>query len=362
MIRKLREELMLSRSAREVTKLYSDEVDAEDVERISQWKSQEEEFKANYVRMNHLISDLEALAGDEELMSLVGNPVPKHELQKEPVIKGRWPQVAMAASLILAVLISLTFVSFEEVKPQGDRFVTRIGEQKEVMLDDGSSVFLNTNSEVVVTYSESERSVVLERGEGYFEVAKDPDRPFVVNVGERRVIVLGTAFNLHKEADQIGLEVVEGEVAVVQSEELLNNPVRLQLPEKGLQNLNVADQYRVASGESITYSLATNIFTGERIEDLTRVSSWRNGLIRFSEEPLDEVVEELNRYSAKKIVIEDPEVEDMKLFATVRVDRIEEALRVLDMSMPIHVDSYSDRIVITKEDDFDKKQKAVIKK
>lgn len=347
MIRKLKDELMLSRSARQIAKLYSDEPTLEDQGDIARWNLEDEEFKDNYVRMNHLISDLEVLSRDEELMSLVEGSNLDQKFICRPIGITNWPKIAMAASLILALFLPLMIILPDEKSgTKGDRYVTRVGEQKKVVLKDGSSVVLNTNSEMIVSYNDSKRSVFFERGEGYFDVSKDYHRPFFVNTGERKIVVLGTEFNLYRTPDRLSLLVVEGEVAIGNINQGVESPVGLQLPGEGSVNLEMARQYRIVAGEGVTFDPLSNTLTAHKISDLNRVSSWRSGVIRFSEEPLENVVHELNRYSAKKILIDDPSISNVKLFATVRIDRIDEALRVLELSLPIKLFSYGDRIII----------------
>src|SRR5436190_5985070 len=94
---------------------------------------------------------------------------------------------ASAAALVAAV--ALVAVDWND-----SEIATRIGEQRTITLKDGSRMALNTDTRIVVEPWNETRGVRLERGEAYFEVAKDPKKPFVVVAGKKRIVAIGTAF------------------------------------------------------------------------------------------------------------------------------------------------------------------------
>jgi len=97
--------------------------------------------------------------------------------------------------------------------PGGTRYSTPVGEIASVPMRDGSKVTLNTDSQIRVTLTDSERRVDLKYGEAFFEVSKDPKRPFVVNAGGKRVIAVGTQFSVRRDANDIQVVVTEGRFA-----------------------------------------------------------------------------------------------------------------------------------------------------
>ena len=105
-------------------------------------------------------------------------------------------------------------------------------------------------------------------------------------------------------------------------------------------------QRRVEAGWVVEYDLASNRLTGRQCKDMSHYHQWRTGMLQFSGEPLYKVVGELNRYSAKKILIEDTAIMDLEVYAALRVDRLESALMGLEQGNPIKVSRYFDRIVI----------------
>ena len=117
---------------------------------------------------------------------------------------------ATAASVLLAVAAGayLWFQSSE------NRYTTPIGGIASVPLQDGSNITLNTATEVHVALTGRERDIDLERGEAFFQVAKDAKRPFVVNAGRKRVIAVGTQFSVLRDGDDIRVIVSEGTVRI----------------------------------------------------------------------------------------------------------------------------------------------------
>lgn len=120
----------------------------------------------------------------------------------------RW---AAAAVVLLAcgfVGLSSYWIGFANV------YRTRVGEQRVVHLDDGSRVSLNSDSQLRVSFSQEQRRVVLSRGEAYFEVAHNPDRPFVVSAGGHDVTAVGTSFQVRYDSGMTAVTLVEGRVTV----------------------------------------------------------------------------------------------------------------------------------------------------
>jgi transmembrane sensor len=126
---------------------------------------------------------------------------------------GRWPVAAAACTLLL--LFGVLFIG---PRPSED-YVTGIGEQRTVRLDDGSMLTLNTRSRASVRYSRAERTIELREGEALFKVAKDSSRPFLVLGGHAVVRAVGTEFVVRREPASTAVTVLEGRVSVVRRDE-----------------------------------------------------------------------------------------------------------------------------------------------
>jgi transmembrane sensor len=179
---------------------------------------------------------------------------------------------------------------------------TRVGERSLLVLADGSKVTLNTASAVRADYSGHDRRLTLLRGEAFFDVAKDPTRPFVVTAGSRQVIAVGTEFNVRLQDQRVRVILIEGEVRVVRTQ-LTDSGSSARLP-AGLSVTLVAGSAFVAEADGAEHV--------ERL-DADRATSWRNGRLIFEGERLADVVAEMNRYSRETLEIADPKLEGRKV-------------------------------------------------
>jgi len=218
-----------------------------------------------------------------------------------------WRLVAPAfAALFLAVLVSW----YARLSPT--EYSTAIGEQKTVTLRDGSMLFLNTNTNVVVKLRDDLRSITLNYGEAFFDVAHDPQRPFEVEACRVTTRALGTSFNVRCEDDSVAqITVSEGVVRVTTS----------------------AERVELAKGQQISYTQTSGLSSQIAInaEDIT---AWKRQLLIYDGVPLSDIVNDMNRYSDQKIIVSDPVLRNLKVvLRTTMKDRISN-LRSLEKAFP----------------------------
>lgn len=181
-----------------------------------------------------------------------------------------------------------------------------------------------------VSLSAVERGVQLERGEAFFDVAKDPRRPFIVHAGALRVTAIGTKFSVRREADQLRVVVTEGRVQVAKSDH------GGQMPVAQLAAGNIAH----TQGEGI-------LVQQQPLSRLEELLSWRTGFIIFHDTPLAEAVAEFNRYNSRTIVIDDPAVAAMRISGNFRTTNGAAFVRLLEAGFPIRARSGEAQIVLT---------------
>lgn len=184
------------------------------------------------------------------------------------------------------------------VKELPNRYRTGLGEQRSVVLDDGSIVNLNTSSQIEVDYGEQRRLIRLVSGEALFNVAHDAARPFDVAVGDIIVRAVGTQFNVDLRADRTTVTVVEGTVRVSRTSdgaptESPGSSVRL---EGSFDELVVAAQRIV-----VTHA---GVGPPESVRNIAPVTAWTQRQLVFENRPLSEVAAEFNRYNRRPILIE----------------------------------------------------------
>jgi transmembrane sensor len=186
---------------------------------------------------------------------------------------------------------------------------TAVGEQRSLILNDGTRVFLNTATHVVVKYDKSVRRVELVAGEALFQVAKRPDWPFIVQAGGRQVKALGTSFVVRRDAQQMAVTLVEGKVTVSTAFNSDEQPAPRLSPERGkrMDGADTAKVYTLSAGERLVFAAGKPAQLDA--PSLEKAMAWRRGQVFLEDTPLSSTVSEMNRYSSTKLVIERPETE-----------------------------------------------------
>jgi transmembrane sensor len=199
-------------------------------------------------------------------------------------LRPRWALAAAAAALAV-VALGVTLWTRSEAR-DAEIYATQIAKPaEEFILQDGSTVVLDTDSEVRVRFTPGHREVKLLRGQALFKVTHSTERPFDVVAGGATVRAVGTEFSVRISgaASKVDVLVTEGRVA-------LNAPWSTTLAAGQAASLNGASvETRDVQGDEITRSLA-----------------WVEGNLSFSGATLNEVVSEFNRYNRRRIVIPDP--------------------------------------------------------
>lgn len=242
---------------------------------------------------------------------------------------------ASAASLLLAVAGG----AYYWLKSSPDRYTTPIGGIASVPLQDGSHITLNTATEVQVALTGRERDVELARGEAFFEVAKDLERPFVVNAGRKRVIAVGTQFSVLRDGDNIRVIVSEGTVRIEDRSGTASPPT---MP------LTSGNSAVLLSAGSIAHAGSAGVLVQkEALSETEAQLSWRTGVLMFRDQTLAEAAAEFNRYNERQIVIKDPAVADLKIEGNFRATNVDAFVRLLESGFPVHATEGDGQIVLS---------------
>lgn len=231
--------------------------------------------------------------------------------------------IGLAASLLAAVGLATWHFS-----TQGTTYRTMVGGLSSVPMQDGSIVTLNTDSQVTVDVGRRERSVRLERGEAYFEVAPDTARPFVVTAGRQRITAVGTQFAVRRDGSGVVQVVVtEGKVRV--EDEASSQPILL----------GVGGVARVGADGLLTQAQSHG--------EIDQYVSWRTGFLVFRETPLASVVAEFNRYNERKVLVRDPAIASLPISGRFRTNNVQAFLRLMQSGFPVQASAVADDIVLT---------------
>ena len=258
----------------------------------------------------------------------------------------------VAAVLILPLLVYSIYLTSntEKTRHLKDNQVvwrtvkTPVGMQTEFTLPDSSRVWLNSSSVIryPIPFAKDKREVIL-NGEAYFDVAKDASHPFLVNVGKMNIEVKGTRFNVINYPDEAISELI-----------LETGSVRLfsgnYEDNKTITNIN--------PGELAILDKTKNRLSVSKV-DVEKYTAWKEGVLIFKDDQMDEVVRKLNRLFNVDIILQSPELKEYVYTATYRDETLPQILELLRISAPIKYcisdrerlpdNSYSKRkILITK--------------
>ena len=250
----------------------------------------------------------------------------------------RWARHPGAKAAMLAALTLLAVWLFAWNRTSDDpnrlTYVTALGEQRSILLEDGSVIKLNTQSSLDVYFSEAARSVKLSAGEAVFYVAKDATRPFQVEAGAAVVKAIGTRFNVYRQASQTVITVMEGRVAVSSAKTL---PVSATSSGPSAVKPFAAESVELNQDSQITV-LETGAIVAPAIVDPEAITAWTDRRLVFNAEPLETVVRELNRYNPKKLVFGDQLLSQQTISGVFDANDPEALLAFLQTVGKLHVE------------------------
>jgi len=204
-------------------------------------------------------------------------------------------------------------------------YTTVIGESKTVELADGSTLLLNTASQVEVQYSPNRRTLKLLRGEVHFKVAHDSARPFEVHAGTNIVRAVGTAFTVELKAETVEVTVTEGRVELAS----------VAVADSDISAPHETSLALVSSGQSAQFSDYVQSIVTIGQDEVDRRLAWHKGALIFKGEALEDVISEVSRYTKTKIVISDPEIRSLKIGGYFKTGETEAMLQALETSFGI---------------------------
>jgi transmembrane sensor len=245
--------------------------------------------------------------------------IPAAQHAHSPRRRRAWP-AALAAALLTAAVAVGWFVS----NPVGSShlYTTRTGEVRTVTFEDGSVAYLNTRTKLQWVGNPRERRVRLGTGEALFDVVHDPNRPFLVELENSEILVLGTRFNVYRKPNgEVTVTVVEGKVAV---------------KELGRRGTRPAWERELSANQRIVFR-PLGLMHDVQEASAASATKWREGVLEIHDQPLPEVLDELTRYTDQRIVIRDPRLTELRVGGAVSIRDVRVALGRLEKLAPLHV-------------------------
>lgn len=242
-------------------------------------------------------------------------------------------RLAIAASIVLTA-IATGWLWTQQHGGTGElSYRTAAGERRQLELPDGSRVILDAGSALVVHLSPSRRSLSLERGEAFFQVAKDARRPFVVQAGAARVTAVGTAFNVRMSDDRTVVAVTDGRVELAAVPKMVAaSPTSGTSPQLTAQ---------VAAGETVAYVDNGNLQALPAPATPLAVA-WLGGRRQYRNEPLRYVLADLTRHTGRRTALASQEAGDLRFTGSLNLKNSDAWLRGLSVALPVTITEQPD--------------------
>ena len=242
-----------------------------------------------------------------------------HAISKSKVFF-QWTTAA-AAAILVAVLVSASLffditLKNKEVTIALNEVIAPAGHLKDFYLPDGTRVWLNPGSSLIYSGHMMEEKIRDVRlwGQAYFEVAKDQDNPFVLQMGDIGLKVTGTSFNAsnYKDDPQIEIVLKTGEVRLFEGA------------------YTDAERFtRLEPGQIAHFQKGSHGFQIEKT-DILKYTSWTQGILMFRDDRMADVFKRMERWYNVKIVVEDPRINNYLYTATIKNESLEKILQLIE--------------------------------
>jgi transmembrane sensor len=285
---------------------------ADDERALEAWLDKSHAHAAAFWRLEHGYARLDYLAS-----------LPPSPEDHEPPRPAPSPSRLLAvAATIVGLVCGAWLLSGQLIWNRSDditTYSTQLGEISKIELSDGTEVSLDSQSAIRVGSSTEKRELWLDRGRAYFNVHHDAGRPFHVHAGIGEITVLGTTFAVARAQEAVSVSVLEGRVRLARTNAGRATAVLLT---KGVVGTVDARSVRA------------------RTSDLRQIQdglAWRDGMVVFSNTPVEEAIAEFNRYNKSKLVLQDKRGSTMRLDGSFRVGNIDGFSRLMEQAYGLRI-------------------------
>lgn len=303
---------------------FSGQISEEERARIDVWRAESVAHETQFRQAQNAWEALPLLKEMEQFNSF--EALRKVRSRIDSHTKTRWiiPLQRIAAILLLPLLIYsgwITYSLFEKSKQEGamQTIHARYGTVSKLQLPDGSTAWLNSGSSISFPQQFADTRNVQVEGEVFFDVTENKRQPFIVHAGNLNIEVLGTEFNVNSYSDENESEIV-----------LVAGKVKLSATnQRGFSEIGT-----MQPGERVIFNQQSRKALIQQVE-VEKYISWKNGLLIFEDEPMNEVVKRLSRWFNADITIQDASINEYQYRAKFRHENLEQVLNLLHISAPI---------------------------
>lgn len=241
-----------------------------------------------------------------------------------------WPQIAVACIIIVLGLVNYRMNDKQkQLSTQNFTVFAEKGQRAFITLPDSTKVWLNSDTKISypADYGLKERNVTLV-GEAYFEVAKNPDKRFIVEAKGMQVEALGTSFNVnaYQNDNKIIASLFSGSVRVS-----YDRHVAILKPH-----------------ESVKVDLLNRSFSRYKDESMQNIALWRKNEITFDGESLEEITHIMSRLYNTTICIEDESLKKVCYIGTIRNNNLENFIDIINLTTPVVYENKGDTVFLRK--------------
>ncbi len=299
-----------------VTRLNSGESGPEDRELFEAWVSRSDLNRTEYQRADRWLRELRDRT-PETLPEVVA------ALRYRP--RRRYFALSLAASILVIIAVAFLLFDFNSREGASYDYQTAKGQQQDIKLADGSQVKLNTDSQIGVRFSSELRRIELIRGEVLVTVNGADHRPLQVVAANGIIRDLGTVFDVYRRPNNISVTVLQGAVSVT---------------------MDTGEESKwLGPGERIAYNDAGH-FEAKQNVNMNAATAWSRDLFVFRDTPLQQVVQEVQRYHDKNILIADPSLGQLALRGTFKIDNLDALLLSIEAVLPVNVSHRDDGTIV----------------
>lgn len=226
------------------------------------------------------------------------------------------------ASLLIICLTS--FLIPKDWLGINQMYSTQKGERQLFELLDGSHIELNTDSEVTVSVNFFRRRVNIIRGEVFFDVHHENTRPFEIHALNGIIRDVGTRFDVYIQPSQVNV-----------------------LVEEGIVEIEAKTTQTLVAGEQISY-VPSGEFTVSSKHKMNDVAAWRQGLLIFHNQTLNEVLVEIGRYHATRLYLQNKSLGDLHISGTFHIDQLQSTLNAITKLLPLRIEQINENEIVLK--------------
>lgn len=318
---------------------------AEQAEAFRRWLAEDERHPRVFAELEQTWHMLQGLKSALPARTWSGPPDPDvlaHPRKRR--LRSVVPLMAMAAAIALVGFFVWQMAIRTNEEIYVDEVITAKNHFQRLLLPDGSILKVNSDSYVRVHYTARERHTELLRGEAHFIVAKNPQRPFLVEARGTAVRAVGTAFNVKLDTHSVEVVVTEGKVRVNE-----RSPTK-KLPESGEVTpppLLVPGDKAIIPAPLLPRDNPSSIkITHLPPEALQSTLAWQNQRLEFLAAPLSHIIAEFNRFNRIQMRIEDTRLSSQRFGGSFRADEPEEFLRLLETRFGVTVEKRDGEMVL----------------